>query len=691
MDRNLARQRAEALVSQMTVEEKISQLKYIAPAIDRLGVPAYNWWSEALHGVARAGTATIFPQAIGLAAMFDEKFQQEIAETISTEGRAKYNMQSGAGDRGQYKGLTFWSPNVNIFRDPRWGRGQETYGEDPFLAGRLGVAFVKGLQGDGEYMKAAACAKHFAVHSGPEELRHEFDARPSDYDLWDTYLPAFEMLVKEADVEAVMGAYNRTNGEVCCGSKTLIGDILRGKWGFAGHYVSDCGAIWDFHNHHKVTDTPMESAALALREGCDVNCGGAYDYLYQAYAEGLVTADHIHKAAVRLFTARYLLGLFDENCEFNSIGYEYNDCDEHNAQALEAARRSMVLLKNDGILPVDKSKIRSVAVIGPNAASRVALEGNYNGTSSRYVTFLDGIRAACGEGIRINYSSGSRLAQHFEIGEENCRLDEAAAAAKMSDLVVLCVGLDSTYEGEEGDANNPYAAGDKGDLELPFAQRKLIETVLAAGKPVITVVASGSALRVEEGNAVLWAGYPGQAGGKALAEIIFGEVSPSGKLPITFYKSVDQIPAFEDYTMQNRTYRYFKGEALYPFGFGLSYTKFEYSDLAFDAENLLLTVKVRNVGSMAAGEIVQAYIRDLEAESHGLNWKLCAFDRITLAAGEEKCVALKLSADAFTTVTDDGSREKIGSNFRFWVGGSQPDTVSCKLLGTAPLSMTVEY
>ena len=692
MDRTKARAAAEQLVAQMTLEEKASQLRYDAPAIDRLGIPAYNWWNEALHGVARAGTATVFPQAIGLAAIFDEDLMEDIADVISTEARAKYNAQSAHGDRDIYKGLTFWSPNVNIFRDPRWGRGQETYGEDPYLTSRMGVRFVKGLQGNGEYMKVAACAKHFAVHSGPEKLRHEFDAQVSEYDLWDTYLPAFEACVKEAGVEAVMGAYNRTNGEPCCGHMRFIPEILREKWGFEGHFVSDCWAISDFHNFHKVTDTAPESAALAMKAGCDVNCGNTYLMLLQAYQEGRVTEEQITTACVRLFTCRYLLGMFDENNAFNRIPYEMNDCDRHADKALKAARRAMVLLKNDGILPLQLEKLKSVAVIGPNADSVAALEGNYNGTSSRYVTYLEGIRAACGEaGVRVNYSLGSHLYKKAtsNLSQPDDRLAEAAQAAEMSDVAIVVLGLDPTIEGEEGDASNEYSSGDKKDLELPACQRKLLDAVIATGKPVVTIICSGSALRVEEGNAILQAWYAGQAGGTAAADILFGKVSPSGRLPVTFYHSADELPEFTDYSMEGRTYRYFKGQALYPFGFGLSYTRFTYVDAVYVPDKKAVSVRVRNAGDLDAEEVVQAYSKPLEFDSHGLNWSLCAFGRVFLHAGEEKRVLLPIPARAFECVTDDGRRIKAGRHFRLYIGGSQPDSVSCEKMGVKPLEIDV--
>lgn len=692
MDRNQARELAEKLVSQMTVEEKASQLRYDAPAIDRLGIPAYNWWNEALHGVARAGTATVFPQAIGLASIFDEDIMEETADIISTEARAKYNVQSAHGDRDIYKGLTFWSPNVNIFRDPRWGRGQETYGEDPYLTSRLGVRFVKGLQGNGKYIKAAACAKHFAVHSGPEKLRHSFDAKASEYDLWDTYLPAFEACVKEANVEAVMGAYNRTNGEVCCGHSRMIPEILRKQWGFQGHFVSDCWAIADFHNSHKVTDTAPESAALAIKNGCDINCGNTYIQLLEALKEGLVTEEDITKACVRAFTTRYMLGLFADDNEYDKIPYAVNDCDRHARAALKAAQRSMVLLKNDGILPININSIRSIAVIGPNADSIPALEGNYNGTSSRYVTYLSGIRAACREaGVKVNYSLGCHLYKSSTSGlaQDDDRIAEAVNAAEVSDVTILVVGLDPFIEGEEGDASNEYSSGDKVNLELPQSQKRLVEAVLATGKPVVTIIASGSALRVEEGNAIIQAWYAGQAGGTAAADILFGKVSPSGRLPVTFYKGIDDLPAFEDYSMQNRTYRYYKGKALYPFGFGLSYTSFVYSDAEYSAEKHAIIVRIKNTGKMDAEEVAEVYVKPLEFASHGLNHSLCAFGRIELAAGEEKRVMLPIPERAFECVTDDGRRIRAGRHFRLYVGGSQPDSVSAELMGRASCEVDV--
>ena len=559
-ERAQAREKAKELVSKMTLMEKAAQLKYDAAPVERLGVPAYNYWNEALHGVARAGTATMFPQAIAMAAMFDEEEMKKVGDIIATEGRAKYNAYARQEDRDIYKGLTFWSPNVNIFRDPRWGRGHETYGEDPYLSSRLGVKFVEGLQGDGPVMKAAACAKHFAVHSGPEAVRHEFDAQASLKDMWETYLPAFEALVTEADVEAVMGAYNRTNGEPCCGHHYLMEEVLRGKWNFDGHFVSDCWAIRDFHENHKITKNARESAALALKRGCDINCGNTYLHLVAAVEEGLLTEEDITKAAERALTSRFLLGLF-EGSEYDAIPYETVECKEHIEEALQTARKSCVLLKNDGVLPLDKKKLKTIGVVGPNADSRMALIGNYHGTSSRYITVLEGIQDEVGDEVRVLYSQGCHLYKDRveALGWEQDRIAEAVTVAEHSDVVIVCVGLDETLEGEEGDTGNSDASGDKIDLHLPRVQEELIEKVTETGKPVIVVLMAGSAIDLnyaqENCSGILLAWYPGARGGKAVADLLFGKVSPSGKLPVTFYKDLEDLPEFTDYSMKNRTWK----------------------------------------------------------------------------------------------------------------------------------------
>ena len=694
-------ERAEDIVSRMTLEEKASQLRYDAPAIERLGIPAYNWWNETLHGIARAGTATVFPQAIALAAIFDDEYLGEIANVFATEARAKYNAQVKFGDRDIYKGLTFWTPNINIFRDPRWGRGHETYGEDPYLTARLGVGFIKGLQGDGKVIKAAACAKHYAVHSGPESQRHEFDATATDKDLWETYLHAFEAAVTEGGVESVMGAYNRTNGEPCCGSKTLLSDILREKWGFKGHVVSDCWAIRDFHTTHKITKNVRESIAMALKNGCDLNCGNSYIHMMKAYEEGLVTEEEITTSAKRLFATRIRLGMFDDDCEFDSISYEANDCEEHSIKSLEAARKSMVLLKNDGVLPIDKSKLKAIGVIGPNADSRVMLEGNYSGTSSEYVTILNGVREAIGSGTRLYYSEGCHLYKDRveTLALEDDRLSEVQAICELSDVVVLCLGMDSTIEGEQGDTGNSDASGDKLNLDLPGRQQKLLETVVSMGKPVILILGVGSALAInyaqEHCAAILNVWYPGGQGGRATADILFGKYSPGGKLPVTFYKSTDDLPEFTDYSMKNRTYRYFTGEALYPFGYGLTYSTVELSDLKADnsgsvGKELTIAITLKNTGTYDVEEVVQCYIKNIDSDLAPANHSLCAFKRIALKSGESKTVELSISPASFEVVNDKGERVIDGKKFLIYAGVSQPDSRSIELKGLKPLSFEHE-
>ena len=704
MDRTEARKRAKELVAKMTVEEKAGQLRYDAPAIERLGVPAYNWWNEALHGVARAGTATMFPQAIGLAAAFDEELMGCIGEIIAIEGRAKYNEQSKRGDRDIYKGLTFWAPNVNIFRDPRWGRGHETYGEDPFLTSTLAVPFIKGMQGDGEYMKVAACAKHFAVHSGPEAERHYFNAKASAKDLEETYLPAFEACVKEADVEAVMGAYNRTNDEPCCANKPLMVDILRDKWGFQGHFVSDCWAVRDFHENHKVTGTPEESVKLALDLGCDLNCGCTYQKLMNAYRAGLIDEETITTSCERLFTTRFLLGMFDKT-EYDEIPYTVVECKEHLEAAHKAAKESIVLLKNDGILPLDKSKIKTIGVVGPNADSRSSLIGNYHGVSSRYITVLEGIQDKVGDDVRVLYSEGSHLwqANASALSDPNGadRIAEAQAVADYSDVVVVVVGLDETLEGEEGDTGNQFASGDKLNLNLPMPQRQLISSVLECGKPTIVINMSGSAINLkraeDDASAVIQAWYPGALGGKDVADILFGDVSPSGKLPVTFYYSSEELPDFRDYSMKNRTYRYFEGTPLYPFGYGLTYGDCVVTDMNVELKKASngelecaeVTVTVSNNGKMATDDVVQLYIKDKEFELAIPNACLCGFKRVHVEAGSEQKVTIAVDAKAFTSVDNDGNRKIFSKKFDIFAGTMQPDSRSEELTGHKCVSKEV--
>lgn len=702
-DKNLSfEERAKDLVSRMTLEEKVMQMIHSAPAIPRLGIPSYNWWSEALHGVARAGTATIFPQAIGLAATFDTDLIYEVADIISTEVRAKYHEFQRKGDHGIYKGLTCWSPNINIFRDPRWGRGHETYGEDPYLTSRLGVAFVKGLQGDGKYLKTAACAKHFAVHSGPENERHEFDAIASKKDMWETYLPAFEALVKEAGVEIVMGAYNRTNGEPCCGSKTLLKEILRDRWGFKGHVTSDCWAIRDFHENHKVTKTAPESVALAVNNGCDLNCGNMYGNLLIAHKEGLVTEEAIDECVTRLMITRMKLGMFDDEKDvpYASIPYEKNDCEEHRKFSLEVSKKTMVLLKNDNILPLDRNKIKSIAVIGPNADSREALIGNYFGTASEYVTVLEGIREAVSEDTRVYYAYGCHLYKN-KVGlcEPREGFAEAVSVAERADVVVMCLGLDASLEGEEGDTSNEFASGDKLHLNLPGLQQELLEEVYKTGKPIILVLLSGSALAVTWADqhvpAIVQAWYPGAQGGRAVASLLFGDYSPAGRLPVTFYKTTEELPDIKDYSMANRTYRYMKNEALYPFGYGLSYTKFEYRDLTVSnnsvniGDKVSCSVKVRNIGKCKSDEVVQLYVKCCEGVDVP-KWQLSGFERITLDLGEEKEVTFDINPKQMATIDNEGRCILNPGKIDIFVGGSQPDERSQKLTDTKVLKTTIE-
>ena len=690
MERAKARELATELVDKMTLEEMAEQLRFDAPAIDRLGVPEYNWWSEGLHGVARAGSATVFPQAIGMAAAFDDELIKEEADVIATEARAKYNAYTSEGDRDIYKGLTLWSPNINIFRDPRWGRGHETLGEDPYLTSRLGVAFVKGLQGDGDVRKIGACAKHFAVHSGPEALRHHFDAKSDMKDMWETYLPAFETLVLEGDVESVMGAYNRTNGEPCCANTYLMEDVLRGEWKFEGHFVSDCWAVRDFHENHKVTATSEESAALALKKGCDLNCGCTYRSILAAYDQGLIDKEDIRKAAINLFTTRYLLGEFEEN-EYDKIPYEVVECKEHLAVARKAAEKTIVMLKNDSILPLKLANINTIGVVGPNADSRKALMGNYHGTASRYTTVLEGIQDFVGDDARVLYSLGSHLFLDKEepLAKEDDRIAEAVVVAKHSDVVVLCLGLDETLEGEEGDTGNSYASGDKNDLMLPKCQQRLLDAVLAVGKPTVVCMMAGSAIDMsvaqDKANAILHCWYPGAQGGKTVADILFGKVSPSGKLPLTFYKNEDlgNMPTFEDYAMNDRTYRYFTGKPLYPFGYGLTYADVKL-DSATCAGNYAEIAKKINAGLAAADdakakyevmmacetsvkvklvnnskvdtdEVVQVYAK-VVSDNETTNGKLAAYKRVNVKAGESKEVEIAIPNKAWLVVDKDGNR-----------------------------------
>lgn len=698
------RKRAKELVAQMTLEEKVGQTLYQAPAIPRLGIKAYNWWNEALHGVARAGTATVFPQAIGMAATFDEDLLEQVGDAVSTEARAKFNMQQKADDTDIYKGLTFWAPNVNIFRDPRWGRGHETFGEDPYLTSRLGVRYVMGLQGhDEDYLKAAACAKHFAVHSGPESVRHEFNAEVSEQDLRETYLPAFKACVQEGKVEAVMGAYNRTNGAPCCGNSYLLQDILRKEWGFEGHVTSDCWAIKDFHEGHLVTSTPVESVSMAMNNGCDLNCGNLFHFLTQAVENGMVDEKRLDEAVENLFMARMKLGVLDKKEEnpFDKIPYTVVDSEEMRKLNREVARRSVVLLKNENhILPLDKKKLHTIGVIGPNADSRKALVGNYEGTSSRYITVLEGIEDYVGENVRVLYSEGCHLYRDrtSNLAMEHDRDSEVRAVCEASDVVIAVVGLDATLEGEEGDTGNEYGSGDKPNLNLPGLQPDIIRIAKESGKPVIVVLLAGSAMALswedEHVDAILDGFYPGAQGGAAIAEILFGGANPEGKLPITFYQTTEELLEFTDYAMKGRTYRYMENEALYPFGYGLSYTTYAYGNLEcvkpFDAQDgITLQVTVTNTGDREGTETLQVYVK---AKREGTpNPQLKYVKKITLKPGESVTEEIHLSPEAFMLYDEKGNFTLEKGAYDIFVGGCQPDARSAALTGNAPQKLTVTY
>ena len=617
---------AQELVSKMSLAEKMSQMRYDSPAIERLGIPAYNWWNEALHGVARAGAATVFPQAIGMAASFDTELMEEVATAISDEARAKYNEYKkfrAEGDTEIYQGLTYWSPNINIFRDPRWGRGHETYGEDPYLTGTMGTAFIKGLQGNGKYRKLDATIKHYAVHSGPESLRHGFDAVVSQKDLYETYLWAFKYCIDNADPSALMGAYNRTNGEACCASKTLLKDILRDEFGFKGYVVSDCGAICDINKNHKLTENEAESAALAVNNGCDLNCGSAYQWLQSAVALGLISEETITECVERLYEARFRLGMFADDCEYDNIPYDVVECEKHTALNRKMAQESIVLLKNDGILPLkDEGKI---AVIGPNADEILVLLGNYNGRPSKYTTLLKGIQDAA-KNAKVRYAYGCHV-DNPNVGDwAEHPFREAVLAARWADTVIMCMGINPMIEGEEGDAYNSDASGDKKTIDIPVPQKALFDAIMAEGKKTIFVNVTGSCMNLceqdEKCNAVIQCFYPGAEGGNALADILFGKVSPCGRLPVTFYRSDADLPDFVDYSMENRTYKFFKGSPLYEFGYGLTYSdiKEEWVD-----EN---TCVVTNEGTVDTGYAVLKF----EYIPHK---NLCGYKHVFLKAGEK--------------------------------------------------------
>jgi beta-glucosidase len=684
--------RVNDLISRMTLEEKASQLVNQARAIPRLQVPAYDWWSEALHGVARAGKATVFPEPIGLAATFDDPLIHEMAIVIGTEARAKHNQAVRAGRRDIMEGLDFWSPNINIFRDPRWGRGQETYGEDPFLTGRMGVAFVTGLQGDDpKYFRVISTPKHFAVHSGPEPSRHNIDVQVSKHDMEDTYLPAFRATVTEGKAESVMCAYNRVNGQPACANTFLLKDQLRGAWKFNGYVVSDCDAIVDIYQGHHFTKSQAEAAAAAIKTGMDSECADFFtitkdDHDYKpfldAVKQGLLTEADLDTSLRRLFTARMRLGMFDppDKVPYAQTPDSEIDSAPHRKLALRTAQESMVLLKNDGVLPL-ASGVKKILVVGPLADQTEVLHGNYSGTASHAVTALEGIRKQFA-GVKVSYVPGTNFLR--EKPGNSDPLLEATSAARDADVVVAVVGITSKLEGEEMKVDMPgFKGGDRTSLNLPEEEDVLLGALKGTGKPLVVVLMNGSALAVnwanDHANAILDAWYSGEEGGTAIAQTLAGVNNPAGRLPVTFYKGVEQLPDFEDYAMKNRTYRYFEGEPLYPFGYGLSYSKFEYSNLKLPAgelhagDPLLLEVDVKNTSDKAGDEVVELYVNFPKLPGTPLR-ALRGFTRVHVEAGKSRHVELALQPRDLSYVNESGDRMVGEGDYVITVGGGQPNT-----------------
>lgn len=686
-------QEINALIKEMTLEEKVSLMLHESMAVERLGIHEYNWWNEALHGVARAGVATVFPQTIGLAATFDTELAKKQYEAISDEARAKYNEAQKIQDRRQFRGLTFWTPNINIFRDPRWGRGQETFGEDPYLTSKMGIAAVKGLQGDDpDNLKVAACAKHYAVHSGPEATRHTANVKPSKKDLWETYLPAFKALVDEG-VESVMGAYQRVNDEPCNGSKFLLVDILRNKWGFKGHVVSDCWAVKDFHENHKVTNSPAESAALAINNTCDLNCGCTYHAAIDAVRQGLLSEEKINESLFRLLMTQFKLGMFDsyEKSKWGHLTRKDVDTPENRALARKIAADSIVLLKNkNNLLPVKKD-VKKIMVMGPCATNINAQLGNYYGLNSRIVTILEGLLEKTIERTEINIDYHPGVGMYADSKQRGWTVGMAESA----DLVVACFGLDNQMEGEEGDAVESLK-GDRDTIELPEWQLNYLKAIHERGTPIVLVLTGGSAIAfpAELADAILFAWYPGEEGGNAIADVIFGDTIPGGHLPVTFPKSTADLPDFEDYNMKGRTYRYAEKEPLFPFGFGLSYSSFAFENpkvnnktvqgpieisTADESKYLTFEVDVKNTGNIPAPEVIQIYIRRKNRSADEANCKLTAFQKIYLQAGESKSISFTLGKDAFVTVDAEGESQIYPGEYEVIIADSAPIELSQKL------------
>jgi beta-glucosidase len=690
-------ERLDLLIDTLSLEEKMSLMLYNSPAIERLGIPAYNWWNEALHGVARAGKATVFPQAIGLGATFDPNLINEVATAISDEGRAKYNAALSIDNRLQYMGVSYWSPNVNIFRDPRWGRGHETYGEDPFLSGTIGSAFVRGLQGDHpKYLKAAACAKHYAVHSGPEGLRHEFNAVPPRKDFAETYLPAFEMLVKNADVEAVMCAYNRTYGLPCCGSGLLLQDILRNRWGFNGHIVSDCWALVDFHENHKITATPEESAAMALKAGVNVNCGTVYQHLMDAFEQGMIDEEMIDRELRYLMRSRFKLGMFDplEMNPYNDISLDVIGSDAHKEMARKAAQKSIVLLKNDGVLPLRKD-LKDLQVLGVHGNDAQVMYGNYFGQSENAVTIMEGITRKVHPGTRMEFRQGVLL------DRPNVNpIDWSASVTSTADAVIAVMGISNLLEGEEGESIASTLKGDRQEIQLPQNQIDYIKKLRLAGdKPLVLILTGGSPIDISEVeglvDAILFVWYPGEQGGNAVADVLFGDVNPSGRLPITFPSSLDQLPPYEDYSMEGRTYKYMTETPLYPFGFGLSYTQFSYDKVELDGEatkdaSIKTKVTVKNTGDKEGEEVVQLYLTDLESSIRMPRYSLVGFKSVMLKSGESTTLEFEVSPGHFYVIDENGEKIFEPGKFRLTAAGASPSDANNSLGAAEPVTLDFE-
>jgi beta-glucosidase len=645
--------RVQDLLKRMTLEEKASQINNTSPAIERLQIPAYNWWNEALHGVARAGLATSFPQPIGLAATFNDKAIYKMGIIISDEARAKYNQFQREGKHGLYEGLTFYSPNINIFRDPRWGRGHETFGEDPYLTGTMGVAFVKAMQGDDpNYFKTICTAKHFAVHSGPEPTRHEFDVKPLKRDLWETYLPAFKMLAQQGKVYSFMCAYNRLYGEPCCSDSFLLTDILRKQWGFKGFVATDCGAVWDMFMYHHTAKDSVEGMAKAIRAGVDNHCMGYVGAVIPAIKQGLLKEWELDTAVARLLRARFKLGMFDEEKlnPYASIPYSVVNNDEHKKYALELAEQSIVLLRNrSNILPLSK-KVKTIAVIGPNTNDAEIALGNYNGEPAHVSTVLEGIKNMVGKNAQVQYQKGCYIVDTINYNREK-DFKPAIESAAGTDIIVFVGGISPRLEGEALQVSiDGFNGGDKTNLDLPAVQTALLKELKKTGKPIILVLMNGSALSInwenENIDGIIEAWYGGEAAGQAVANVLFGDYNPSGRLPVTFYRSINDIPAFDDYAMKGKTYRYCEKPVLYPFGFGLSYTKFNYSKLKLSSavlkEEIKITITVKNTGNMDGDEVVQLYIHQTGQQAIK---ELKGYQRVHLKKGESKLITFLLKPD----------------------------------------------